>query len=131
MKSYIFGLCLLFSYCANTQAQFFTAKSDSDRIRPYALLKERKIAKVDSFDTIQANNKRKPSKEKAHKGQEDADSLSEKKNVGEQLAELVPKSKDFRKASLYIWDFTMDKLQERLNVGLRVKYAPGKGALIN
>ena len=116
MKSYIFGLCLLFSYCANTQAQFFTAKSDSDRIRPYALLKERKIAKGDSFDTIQTKNKRKPSKEKAHKGKEDADSLSRKKNVGEQLAELVPESKDFPKASLYVWDFTMDKLQERLNV---------------
>ena len=41
MKSLIFGLCLLFSHCANTQAQFFTAKSDSDRIRPYALLKEK------------------------------------------------------------------------------------------
>ena len=109
MKSLIFGLCLLFSHCANTQAQFFTAISDSDRIRPYALLKERKIAKGDSFDTIQANNKRKPSMGKTHKGKEDADSLSKKRNVGEQLAELVPKSKDFPKASLYVWDFTMDK----------------------
>lgn len=79
MKLFIFGLCLLFSHCANTQAQFFTAKSDSDRIRPYALLKERKIAKVDSFDTIQTNNRRKPSKEKTHKGKEDADSLSRKR----------------------------------------------------
>lgn len=116
MKPFIFGLCLLFFPFVSIKAQFFTAKSDSTRIRPFALLKEKKMRKDDAQDSIKANSRMREKNEKGLKGKEVGDSLSNLRNVGEQLAELVPRNSQPLKPRASILDLTMDKLQERLNV---------------
>lgn len=116
MKPFIFGLCLLFFPFASIKAQFFTAKSDSTRIRPYALLKEKKLRKNEAQDSSQANIRMRGKEQKGLQGKEVDASISNKRNVGEQLAELVPRNSQPLKPSVSILDLTMDKLQERLNV---------------
>lgn len=119
MRPFIFGLCLLFFPFASIKAQFFTAKSDSTRIRPYALLKEKKQRKNEAQDSIQANIRMRGKEQKGLKGKQVDDSILNKRDVDEQLAELtelVPKNSQPLKPSGSILDLTMDKLQERLNV---------------
>lgn len=110
MKSHIFSFFLAVWGILPTHAQFYSMKSDSSRIRPYALIKERRAVRKDSLDNANATSK---VVAKQLKGKELGAVRTAKATQDSSAITRIQRPK-----ILPFISYTMDKLQERLNLCL-------------